>query len=175
VNRQLPHLGNTGKGDEPQTASERRQWLRSYLRGFSDRLARVRVCCGDWSRVCGPSVTFKHGTTGVFLDPPYADTATRSAGLYAVDCQKMAHAVREWAIEQGSNPLMRIVLAGYDGEHVMPDDWRVVEWKSAGGYGLQNMDEDGDGRMNRARERLWLSPACLRLEPEPDLFSLEGA
>lgn len=171
VNRQRPHLSDTGKGREPETASARREWLRSYLGEFAERLARVRVCCGDWSRVCGPSVTFKHGTTGVFLDPPYADSAARTSDLYAVDCQKVAHDVREWAIAQGSNPDMRIVLAGYEGEHAMPPDWRVVEWKAVGGYALANMDEDGMGRKNSARERLWLSPACLK--DETTLFSGE--
>ena len=156
VNRQRPHLGDSGKGD-------RRAWLHEYLGSFADRLARVRVCCGDWSRVCGPSVTFKHGPTGVFLDPPYADTAGRTANLYAVDCQKVAHDVREWAIEHGKNPLMRIVLAGYDGEHDMPSDWRVHEWQATGGYAL-SAGEDGVGRENARRERLWMSPACDRID-----------
>lgn len=164
VNRQLPHLGSTGKGEE------RRAWLRSYLGGFAERLARVRVCCGDWSRVCGPSVTFKHGTTGVFLDPPYADSAARTSDLYAVDCERVAHDVREWAIEQGRNPAMRIVLAGYEGEHAMPSDWRVVEWKAVGGYALANMDEDSHGRINSGRERLWMSPHCRNENTEAPLF-----
>ena len=106
-------------------------------------------------------MTFRHGLTGVFLDPPYADTATRTAGLYANDCEQVAHAAREWAIEQGRNPLMRIVLAGYDGEHVMPDDWRVIEWEAVGGYGLISDDENETGRANKDRERLWCSPACV--------------
>jgi len=58
-----------------------------------------------------------------------------------------------------ANPLMRIVLKGYEGEHDMPTDWREAEWQAAGGYGLQG-DEDGDGRKNRKRERLWFSPHC---------------
>ena len=152
VNRQLPHLGNTGRGE----------FLRSYLSEFAERLRNVRVCCGDWSRVCGPSVTFRHGMTGVFLDPPYADTAERTDALYATDCQQVAHEVREWAIEQGDNPLMRIVLAGYEGEHEMPADWRVIEWEATGGYSLIGDDDDAAGRANRKRERLWCSPACLK-------------
>lgn len=163
---QLPHLGSTGQGvnrKRPEDdSSDRRQWLREYLGGFAARLARVRVCCGDWQRVCGPSVTFKHGTTGVFLDPPYADSADRTKDLYATDCGEVAHRCREWAIEQGKNPLMRIVLAGYDGEHAMPPDWRVEAWKAVGGYALANEDEDGYGRQNSGRERLWFSPACAR-------------
>lgn len=179
VNRQLPHLGDPGRGVNRQRpvldsatigvvqmsgTGARLDWLRGYLAGFAARLRNVRVCCGDWSRVCGPSVTFRHGPTAVFLDPPYADTATRTKGLYAVDCQKVAHDVREWAIEQGRNKLMRIVLAGYEGEHVMPADWRVEEWEAVGGYGLISDDEESTGRANKGRERLWFSPACLRPE-----------
>lgn len=160
VNRKLPHLGDTGKGER----AERRQWLRGYLAGFADRMRDVRVCCGDWSRVCGPSVTFRHGVTGVFLDPPYSDIANLTGGLYAIDCQKVAHDVREWAIEQGKNPLMRIVLAGYEGEHEMPDDWRVIKWEAVGGYGLKG--KNGNGRENKKRERLWCSPACLNSQKE---------
>lgn len=160
VNRKLPHLGDAGKGD--------------YLAWFADRLARVRVCCGDWSRVCGPSVTFLHGPTGVFLDPPYADTATRTKDLYAVDCESVAHAVREWAIEQGQNPLMRIVLAGYDGEHKMPGDWREYAWKAAGGYAFSGA-ADSIGKDNRNRERLWFSPACLPVESEIESGIFAGA
>lgn len=162
VNRQLPHLGTTGQGDEQETPSDRRRWLREYLGGFASRLARVRVCCGDWSRVCGPSVTHRHpGITGVFLDPPYADKANRTSDLYATDSETVAHDVREWAIEEGKRPNMRIILCGYEGEHAMPDDWRTVEWKARGGYANINTEEDGKGRMNAAKERLWMSPACL--------------
>jgi DNA adenine methylase len=156
VNRKLPHLGDPGK--------ERLAWLRTEIGRFATRLRNVRVCCGDWTRVCGPSVTYRHGMTGVFLDPPYADTATRTANLYATDSESVAHDIRAWAIEQGSNPLMRIVLAGYDGEHAMPDDWTVVEWQATGGYGLIGEDEAGTGRANRRRERLWLSPHCVRAQ-----------
>lgn len=173
VQRIRPHLGNAGQGvqrklqnlrtageDEPKTTSERRSLLRSYLKEFSDRLARVRVCCGDWSRICGPSVTYKHGLTGVFLDPPYADTAGRASDIYAVDCKKVAHDVREWAIEEGQNKLMRIVLAGYEDEHDMPDTWYKHEWKAQGGYANQGHSDDSAGKINAKRERLWFSPHC---------------
>jgi hypothetical protein len=132
----------------------------------------VRVCAGDWQRVCGPSVTHRHGITAVFLDPPYADTAERTEGLYAIDDLSVAHDVRAWATEQASNPLMRICLAGYDGEHAMPDDWEVVEWKAQGGFGSQNDDKDGIGRTNSARERLWFSPHCLKPHRDRSLFDL---
>ena len=178
VNRQLPHLSDRGQGvrrklpdlargrgvNRPNgngTVAERRDYLIGYMRGLADRLRNVRVCCGDWSRVCGPTPTFKQGTTGVFLDPPYADTAGRDPGCYAVDSLTVAHDVRAWAIEAGKRDDMRIVLAGYEGEHEMPGDWRVVSWMARGGYGSQSDDEESNGRLNAHKERLWLSPACL--------------
>ena len=163
---QLPHLGNAGKGD---TASERTLGtpVREYLGLLAARLRRVRVCCGDWSRVCGPSPTFQHGVTGVLLDPPYSAGADREDGLYATDSLTVAHAVREWAIENGGNGLMRIALCGYGGEHDMPDTWECVAWKAHGGYGSQG---EARGRKNAGRERIWFSPHCLKM----DLFSAPG-
>ena len=96
VNRQLPHLGDAGRGvhrkrphlgdagnggvacvSDPTSGTRARAAIFEYMEELADRLRRVRVCCGDWSRICGPSPTIKLGTTGVFLDPPYADAAGR--------------------------------------------------------------------------------------------------
>jgi hypothetical protein len=115
--------------------------------------------------VCGPSPTFKHGITGVFLDPPYSSGADRNETLYASDDLSVARDVPEWALANGNNPLLRIALCGYDGEHIIPDSWECVEWKARGGYGSQG---DGRGRENAGRERIWFSPSCLR---PPSLFA----
>ena len=147
VNRQLVHLGDNGRGVA----------LVEWFSALADRLRRVRVCSGDWSRVCGPSVTFKHGLTGVFLDPPYADTATRTSDLYRIDCERVAHDVREWALANGDNPLLRIALCGYEGEHQMPESWSVHQWNAGEGFGGQAKDRSKNGR----RERIWFSPHCL--------------
>lgn len=178
VNRKLVHVGDQGRGVEhnrpviagpaggssplPTNAD-----LIAYFRELSDRLRGVRVCCGDWSRVCGPSVTHKHGTTGVFLDPPYADTAKRASNLYRIDCESVAHSVREWAIANGDNPLMRIALCGYEGEHVMPRSWECMEWKQGDGFGGQARNRTGNG----AKERVWFSPHCVQ-KAQPTLFDV---
>lgn len=165
VNRKLVHVGDQGRGVNRKRGQlggwsdkgvNSRDDLISYFNEIASRLRRVRVCCGDWSRVCGPSVTHKHGLTGVFLDPPYADTAKRAPNLYRVDCEKVAHAVRDWAIEEGKNPLMRIAICGYDGEHDMLDDWERFAWKQSDGFGGQATERTGNG----ARERIWFSPHC---------------
>jgi DNA adenine methylase len=169
INRQLPHLGNAGTGDiaSDLTSGTRSGQLLSYMRDLAERLRSVRVCCGDWQRICGPSVTVKHGITGVFLDPPYADEAERTSNLYAQDSGDVAHAVREWAIGMGSDTRARIALCGYDGEHVMPADWECIAWKAHGGYGSQG---NGQARENSAKERIWFSPHCLKM---PTLFGNE--
>ena len=72
------------------------------------------------------------------------------------------HDVREWAIANGDNPLLRIALCGYDGEHkTIPDSWTEVAWKAHGGYAMQN-NSNNRGRENKHRERIWFSPHCLK-------------
>jgi hypothetical protein len=165
VNRKLVHLGNAGRESEPQ-ASDAYQWMNA----LSDRLARVRVCCGDWTRVCGGNGGdalnhfFASGNIcAVFLDPPYADTAKRTSDLYRKDCLKVSHDVAAWAIKHGDDKRLRICLCGYEGEHTMPPSWDCVAWKARGGYGSQSK---GDNE-NADRERLWFSPHCLSAERFP--------
>ena len=147
-------MGEAGRGINRQQEN-----IAAWFTALSARLRGVRVCCGDWTRVMGESVTIKHaGITGTLLDPPYADTAGRDGDLYAVDCQQVAHAVREWALANGDHPRLRIALGGYDGEHAMPASWSVLRWKTRGGYGSQG---DKAGRANATRERVWFSPGCL--------------
>ena len=162
---QLVHLGNAGRGinrkrvpDEEMgdTCAAWSAHLRAMMGALSDRMRRVRVCSGDWSRVVGPTPTVKLGTTAVFLDPPYSDQV-RTGGLYATDDGSVAAAAREWAIAWGDDPRMRIALAGYQGEHAMPDGWDAWYWKARGGYGSQGR---GQGRANAAREVLWFSRHC---------------
>jgi hypothetical protein len=163
VNRKLVHLGDAGRGES--TASE--SGLYSWFAELGERLRHVRVCSGDWSRVCGPTVTEKHGIAAIFLDPPYADTAKRTSDLYANDSLSVAHDVREWAIEAGRNPRLRIALCGYESEHEMPGDWECLAWKTSGGYGSQG----SQGSLNAKRERIWFSPACVKLERGQKLFA----
>jgi hypothetical protein len=164
VNRQRPHLGNAGTGGDEclsDRTSGTREFLFQYMNELAKRLRRVRVCCGDWSRVCGPTPTVKLGTTGVFLDPPYLDG--RTDALYSTDSLTVAHEVREWAIAHGDDALIRIALCGYEGEHDMPGSWDCVEWKARGGYGSQGKNR---ARENSSKERVYFSPHCLRSAQE---------
>lgn len=167
INRKLPHLGDAGRGQ----CAAWSEHLRNIMQELADRLRRVRVCCGDWSRVCGLSPTTKLGLTGVFLDPPYSTEAQRNMGLYSTDSGDVAHAVREWAIANGDNPKLRIALCGYDTEHgaIMPANWTAHAWKAHGGYGSQG---NGTGRTNAAREVIWFSPHCLPLTTTVNVMPL---
>lgn len=184
INRKLPHLGDAGRGVHrvpPDQGIERKRpalgnagrgiaaptrgALTDYLATLADRLRRVRVTCGDWTRVLGPSVTTQHGLTAVFLDPPYSHTV-RANDLYRVD-EDVAAAVRDWAVAHGDDPALRIALCGYADEHAMPPSWTAHTWKAAGGYGSQG---EGQGRENAAREVVWFSPACI--VPQASLFDL---
>jgi len=179
VNRKLVHLGDEGRGvNRKRDGIERKRpviagaaggsvlpvngALFDFFGQLSERLRNVRVCCGDWSRVCGPSVTCKHGMTAVFLDPPYSSESGRDGRLYREDCMKVAHAVRQWAIANGDNPLMRIALCGYEGEHTLPDTWDCMAWNAGEGFGGQAVERSGNGK----RERIWFSPACAQPQPE---------
>jgi hypothetical protein len=156
LHRKLPHLGDAGRG------------TLAWMLALADRLRRVRVACGDWARILGPSVTEKHGITGVFLDPPYS--SEEHVVEYAASGDP-ALGVAAWARENGDNPNLRVALCGYEGEHEMPDSWTRVEWKARGGYGSQG---NGAGRENAGRERVWFSPHCLGRSVRGPLFAEEA-
>jgi hypothetical protein len=164
---QLPHLGTPGMGihrkNLPHLGSPGRG-IAEWMVALSDRLRRVRVACGDWTRVLGESVTVKHGPTAILLDPPYADDG------HAVEYSgggSVAEAVTEWARANGGNPLLRIALCGYRGTFDTPAGWTEVGWKARGGYGSHG---DGRGRENATRETIWFSPGCRTVE-HMDLFA----
>ncbi|MBV6425515.1 MAG: hypothetical protein NAOJABEB_03336 [Steroidobacteraceae bacterium] len=151
INRQMPHLGNDAGHCEAWS-----DHLVGTMQRLADRLRRVRVCSGDWSRVCTPVVVqaSRRGPYGVFLDPPYSHIG-RDTDLYNHESATVAEEVREWAVANGDNPEYRIALCGFSGEHDMPSDWTPQWWRRGGGFGSQS------GRAKRRDEVVWFSPACL--------------
>ena len=154
VNRTLVHAGSAGLGEHG---------IYAWFDALSQRLRRVRVCCGDWSRVTSEAVTTKHGVTAVLLDPPY-DTSVSKTG-YSVSGAGLSAACREWAIANGHNPKLRIALCGYDGEHAMPEGWRLEHWSQRKGFQVAG-DDGSHGGMN---ERIWFSPHCQSSRPLLDM------
>jgi site-specific DNA-adenine methylase len=189
VHRKLPHLGGAGKGiwrqrpdmgkhgmrgvlAAPEDTTHCASWsehLAATMRQLSDRLRRVRVCCGDWSRVMSPCSTTENGLTGIFLDPPYAHSERRD-DLYTTETDCAAD-VLSWCRQHGANPKLRIALCGYEGEHdvLEGEGWKVFSWQAQGGYG--NVSREGNA--NKHRERIWFSPQCLQLSgsEQPALFT----
>lgn len=193
VTRKLPHLGDNGRGVHhaglrapgvmedaafhPMTMPELRRWFQF----LSARFRHMRLVNGDWSRVVTDgamktlSVRHKGGHVAVFLDPPY-HPEHRATGLYTADGDAtLVEDVRTWCLAHGDDPTLRIVLAGFAGEgHEVLEShgWRCLAWYTpqylTGGYGMQS-----EAGTQQDRERLWLSPHCLRPERTPrqiDMF-----
>jgi len=161
VHRQLVHLGNAGQGVHRQLVhlGDAGRGVRDWLASLSERLRRVRVCSGDWSRVVTPAALQPSASShGILLDPPYSAEAGRRATIYACEDQDVAHAVRAWCL--AAPAAYRIALCGYEGEgHEALTDvgWSCESWVAPGG-----MQRDKDLGGNRTRERIWFSPACMR-------------
>lgn len=159
INRKLPHLGNAGMGT-------RRDFIFAWMRALHERLRDVRVTCGDWSRVLKDSVTTRHGLSGIFLDPPYdkgaMDYGNGGMGL------GISAAVRQWCVDNGADPLLRIVLCGHAGEHdaLLAHGWHLRTWTARKGYALT-----AEAVENSASETLWCSPSCVGVVvSQPGLF-----
>ena len=142
--------GNHGKGIKGCN------FTRAWYDAVCERMARVQVLCGDWSRcVTRAAVQLDTcATVGVFLDPPYGEG---SGVEYEDGTGAVAAEVWEWAIENGNNHRLRIVVAGYQDSRTLPSGWTAIERTEKGGY--------GSGNGNRHRERLWCSPHCQRNQP----------
>lgn len=159
--RQLPHLGDAGRGD-------RRQFIFDWFGHLYDRLRDVRVTCGDWQRVCKDSVTIRHGLTAVFLDPPYTkgsmDYTAKGVG------SDLPIQVQQWCAKNGQSKLLRIVLCGHKGEHdsLLDHGWTIRTWVARKGYATTD-----EAVENSASETIWCSPHCIPENPSGtlDLFS----
>lgn len=156
IARQLMHQGDKGRG------------IAEYFEQLSARMHRgVSVHCGDWSRLMKPAVAWglneKEPTlTGIVLDPPYSH-AERDNTLYVED-HDINGEVRQWALDNGSNPNLRIAYCTYwdeDSEkRFSAAGWDAHYWKTNGGYAATA--SEGRGMKNREREVVWFSPHCVK-------------
>jgi len=159
VTRKMPGVGD-GSTKGIQSAHVSGGGLLNYLHALQNRLRRVRVCSGDWTRVCGSPVRNAKASLGLFLDPPYRPDGRHKALYTHEDGGTLWDSVRDFAIEAGRNHLIRVALCGYEGGFEMPAEWDCVRWKAVGGYANQ-----GEARLDNAgRERIWFSSACLKTE-----------
>ena len=163
INRQRPHLGDAGQGINRRD-SERD--IFAYFSLLSERLHKVRVCCGDWSRVVTNGAMSYGDRVGVFLDPPYLGDV-RTKDLYRVEDHAISDEVRAWAIDNGEDRRLRIILCGYHEEHAdkMPKSWRMHKYSASKAYGSTAAVGKKEGNdANRHNERIWFSPHCIKPE-----------
>lgn len=151
---QIPSLGNRRQGiqsisktrmtsensSKMMTSSGRVGW--QWLHELAERMERVRVLHGDWSRCLNN--TYGGDATAVFLDPPYRAYEK----FYGVD-KPVADEVEEWA-RQNAN--LKIALCGHRGDYQLPG-WTIVDWsRRHASYGrTKTVDE----------ECIWYSPSCI--------------
>ena len=136
----IPHISNAGMEADLLTSGGRTA-LR-WLREIADRLERVRVVHGDWTRCLNSH--YGKASTAVFLDPPY-----RAYEKLYGECGASADAVEAWARD---NARLRIALCGHAGDYDLPG-WDAVPWsRGAPTY---------SGAKTTALECIWYSPACL--------------
>jgi len=158
IKRQLPHLGK-GVGVNRTSIIG----LQHYLGELAARLRRVRVCCGDWSRVVTDGAMSAGSTVGVFLDPPYLG-AVRDKNLYRTDNHNITNAVRQWCLDRQDDRRIKIVLAGYSDEHdhLIPQTWRRHRYSAVASYNTSASSKklNSGNTANRHNEVLWFSPSC---------------
>ena len=161
INRKLPHL-SAGQGEHP-----RRAFIQDWFASLNLRLRDVRVTCGDWGRVVKNSVTTRHGLTAVFLDPPYTKGAMDyAAGGVGTDLPMQ---VQAWCAANGQDKNLRIVLCGHAGEHdaLLTNGWHTRTWTARKGYALSD-----EAVQNSKDETLWCSPHCVpEINVTNDLFA----
>ena len=116
-----------------------RAW--EYFAELKQRLANVRICCGDYSAILTDAEVKvpESQSVSILCDPPYRKTGK----MYAT--KEFDHApLLERCIELGKRKNVKIALCGYTGDYDMPKSWRIEEWeKTQGGV-----------------ETVWFSPGC---------------
>ena len=147
---QVPHASNAGMSDDLLTSSGRAAWI--WLRKLADRLERVRIVHGDWSRCLNNH--YGGSDTAVFLDPPYRAYES----LYGV-ATPVADAVVEWA---RGNADLRIAICGHLNDYSLPG-WDAVQWNR------RRLTYSGNKTTDK--ECIWYSPGCLpAVRDQIDMF-----
>lgn len=193
-----PQLGDAyarGRGahgnDRAVTCADRRAWLLDWFGRLRDRLRVVRVCSGDWLRVCGsPSVTTRLGLTGIFMDPPYAldlgrlhawiahlqgqgptpepraakrSRANRDASLYASDAEDVDRLVAHVHCYCLQRGTNPQIRIALCGYDGEHNALEAAGWAVAQWKSQGGYgNRSAKGQANARRERIWFSPYCLQ-------------
>lgn len=139
---------------EGYRANEPDQLVRRFSE-IATRLRNVVLVQGRWDETVQKGLLDVGRTAkaikAVLLDPPYTKRSGRRKNLYVCDSMTVGDEAVAWAKVKAKDPTYRIALCGLEGEYDLPG-WSVTAWKAGG------------GTSNAARERIWFSPGCLRLE-----------
>ena len=80
--------------------------------------------------------------------------------------------VQAWCVDNGSNPMLRIVICGHAGEHdaLLAHGWTTRKWAARRGYARSD-----EAVANTAGETIWCSPHCVEASTaQGRLFGREG-
>lgn len=166
------HVPGTNDDVVPDIEGSYAAALAATFTSLSNRLRRVRVACGDWSRVLANVAQPPEGhVTGVLLDPPYDPTERRTV-LYAVGDHKnvrraktheatdaldidvpgapglmdVHEAARTWALARTEDPTFRIAYCSYstpaEDALFLDAGWEPHRWTASGGYALASAKDD---------------------------------
>jgi hypothetical protein len=153
---QVPHTSSAGRGyDSLWTSSGRAAWV--WLHKLADRLERVRIVHGDWTRCLNNH--FGGERTAVFLDPPYLGYEEP----YGAQASGIDDVVR-WARDNGH---LRIALCGHVEDYDL-SGWEQMPWSRGRlTYG---------GGDTTDKECVWFSPPCEKIKRKArQLHLFEGA
>ena len=136
----VPYASDAGRGGELLTSGGRVALL--WLSHIADRIERVRIVHGDWSRCLNHH--YGGARTAVFLDPPYRAYEKVYGGG-----PNVADEIEAWVRQHAH---LRIVLCGHRGDYSLPG-WKTIGWvRKRLTY---------SGNCTTKKEALWISPGCL--------------
>ena len=158
ASQQKPFLSSTGMGIQ-RCSFDGTDGIRGWFRSLSQRLARVRLIHGDWSRC----MNHHYGAedTAVFFDPPYVSFER----LYGRKTEPVALAVAKWCAEHAE---LRVALCGHVGDYesILPA-WPTLPWSRGRlTYG---------GGKTTDEECVWFSPSCVSVRRAEQLSLLDSA
>jgi site-specific DNA-adenine methylase len=171
INRQLPHLGDAGKGINRQLPHLGNSGRGSFIREWFEILqTRLR----DVRVTCGDwgRVVKDSVTIRHGLTGVFLDPPyTKGAMDYAAGGVggDLANEVRSWCAANGDNKKLRIVLCGHAGEH---DALLECGWHTRTWAARKGYALTDEAVENAASETLWCSPHCVEEIPLiGDLFA----
>lgn len=148
--------GNLEDGDEWRLSGNR---LFGWFKALALRLRNTQIFCKDWDDLFSNSMLGQsksgEGHTLIFFDPPYAEAAHKGK-TYTNEQVGIHKTVMIKAIDLAKNPNNRIIVCGYENDHVTPEGWTKEIWKGDG------IRLGGQQKQNYSRaEAIWCSPGCI--------------